>query len=164
MRKAINKATEKLEAMNRTLQDIYEYKERFAETERDMSVKSSLHFINLKEVHREIQQMKSYDKEVKTIYNTMLALQTRGDNQEKKQEDNANYDEKHQQLHSILESKQHAFFAQRTSSCSQRDTLSNYEINNLNQGGAFNKTSGIFTVPVNGIYYFYFSGTLFVNL
>jgi len=33
-----------------------------------------------------------------------------------------------------------------------------YQTNVLNFGGAFNKTSGLFQVPVNGIYHFYFAG------
>ena len=35
-----------------------------------------------------------------------------------------------------------------------------YEIELLNQGGAMNRTSGVFKAPVNGIYYFSFRGLL----
>ena len=35
-----------------------------------------------------------------------------------------------------------------------------YEIELLNQGGAMNRTSGIFKAPVNGIYFFSFRGQM----
>ncbi|KAK4024993.1 hypothetical protein OUZ56_010491 [Daphnia magna] len=50
-----------------------------------------------------------------------------------------------------------AFFAQRNSSFDQKNTIQPYLINRLNDGKAFNQASGIFTVPINGNYHFYFT-------
>ena len=49
------------------------------------------------------------------------------------------------------------FYVQRNSSFSDFDIIP-WELERLNEGGAMNLTSGIFTVPVDGIYHFEFSG------
>ncbi|KAI9559761.1 collagen alpha-1(X) chain precursor-like protein [Daphnia sinensis] len=50
-----------------------------------------------------------------------------------------------------------AFFAQRNSSFDKQHTIQPYLINRLNDGKAFDQASGIFTVPINGNYHFYFT-------
>ncbi|KAI9565012.1 hypothetical protein GHT06_008754 [Daphnia sinensis] len=157
MMKAIEKATEELNALNQTLQIVYDYKVKLAGMESSLNTKYLLDLINLNKVDREIQRMGMMDEEVTMKYNRMLALQTRAERLRTTLENNANLDDQRQQHQSMLDSQHISFFAQRTTSYSQRNNINNYQINYLNQGGAFNKTSGIFTVPVNGLYYFSFN-------
>ena len=49
------------------------------------------------------------------------------------------------------------FYVQRKTTFSNRSSLT-FELTRLNEGGAMNLTSGIFTAPVPGIYHFEFSG------
>ncbi|KAI9552148.1 vertebrate gliacolin-like protein [Daphnia sinensis] len=53
-----------------------------------------------------------------------------------------------------------AFFARRNSSYGNPGSIIPYTRSHLNMGGSLNLTSGIFTVPVRGIYHFYFTGIL----
>ncbi len=52
-----------------------------------------------------------------------------------------------------------AFFAQRQSSFAEFSLKCiPYRMVRLNQGNSFDKNTGMFTAPINGIYYFYFTG------
>ena len=50
------------------------------------------------------------------------------------------------------------FFVQRSSDFTLADTVIPFDIERLNVGGAMNLATGIFTVPVDGIYHFDFTG------
>jgi len=50
------------------------------------------------------------------------------------------------------------FYVQRQTPFATQDGVVPFEIERLNTGGAMNLTSGVFTAPVPGIYYFYFCG------
>jgi len=49
-----------------------------------------------------------------------------------------------------------SFYVQRNTTYSYNETVIPYEVDRLNIGGAMNLTSGVFTSPVNGRYYFSF--------
>ena len=49
------------------------------------------------------------------------------------------------------------FYVQRNSNFGPNNTVIPFELARLNEGNAFDLPSGIFTVPVNGIYHFDFS-------
>jgi len=55
------------------------------------------------------------------------------------------------------------FFVQRSSDFSLANTVIPFEVEQLNEGGAMNLATGIFTVPVGGIYHFEFTGMKDVN-
>ena len=50
------------------------------------------------------------------------------------------------------------FYVQRNTSFSTASAIVPFELSRLNEGGAMDLTSGIFTAPVPGIYHFGFSG------
>jgi len=50
------------------------------------------------------------------------------------------------------------FYVQRTGDFSLVNAVIPFNIEHLNEGGAMNLAAGVFTVPVNGIYHFEFSG------
>ena len=49
------------------------------------------------------------------------------------------------------------FYAQRNSSFSTNNAVIPFELSRVNEGSAFNLASGVFTIPVPGIYHFDFS-------
>lgn len=53
-----------------------------------------------------------------------------------------------------------AFFVYRNTSYGIEGSMIPYTNSQLNLGGSLDKTSGIFTAPMKGIYYFHFTGTL----
>lgn len=54
--------------------------------------------------------------------------------------------------------KKVAFFAQRNSSYGNQGSIIPYTSSHLNLGNSLDLTSGLFTVPVRGIYHFHFTG------
>ncbi|XP_045028733.1 uncharacterized protein LOC123471456 [Daphnia magna] len=56
-----------------------------------------------------------------------------------------------------------AFYVQRSSSFTQINTPIPFQVERLNVGGAMNLTSGIFTAPVTGSYFFCLSGTAYIS-
>lgn len=56
-----------------------------------------------------------------------------------------------------MQTKTVHFYVQRNSSFSTVNAVISFELARLNEGNAFDLTSGIFTVPVKGIYHFDFS-------
>jgi len=57
-----------------------------------------------------------------------------------------------------LKTKSVHFFAQRNTTFSAAKKVIPFEVSRLNEGGAMDLASGIFTVPVSGIFHFEFSG------
>ena len=57
----------------------------------------------------------------------------------------------------VIQTRSVHFFVQRNTSFNFNEIIT-FEIERLNVGGAMNLTTGIFTVPVAGIYHFEFSG------
>jgi len=55
------------------------------------------------------------------------------------------------------------FFVLTNTPISLNNTAISFGIERLNEGGAMNLGTGIFTVPVDGIYHFEFSGLKYVN-
>ena len=56
-----------------------------------------------------------------------------------------------------LKTKSVHYYVQRNSSFNAPRSIIPFQLARLNEGDAFNLSSGIFTVPVNGIYHFQFS-------
>jgi DNA gyrase/topoisomerase IV subunit A len=56
-----------------------------------------------------------------------------------------------------------AFLAQRTTGFNSKGSIIPYEKNALNLGKAFDIATGLFHVPVAGVYHFYFAGINFVH-
>lgn len=56
-----------------------------------------------------------------------------------------------------------AFLAQRTTGFNSKGSIIPYEKNALNLGKAFDIATGLFHVPVAGVYHFYFAGIKFVH-
>ena len=54
------------------------------------------------------------------------------------------------------------FYVQRSSSFTQINTPVPFQVERLNVGGAMNLSSGIFTAPVTGNYFFSLSGTAYI--
>ena len=56
-----------------------------------------------------------------------------------------------------VQTKSVSFYVQRKSEFALYDAIIPFQSARLNEGDAFNLTSGVFTVPINGIYIFQFS-------
>ncbi len=62
-----------------------------------------------------------------------------------------------------MKTKSVHFYVQRSTSSSFTNTVLSFEVERLNMGDAMNLATGIFTVPVDGIYHFQFSALKSLN-